>query len=130
MRRRFEQMAQAATTSRANNVKRSGILQDVGPLFDEEFSLGVDIESDEELLEEVTLPLLLRTPLPDDVMIETVMVGGQEYSSGLVEITITPFGLSQPVVFYVKDAGDDYYTVTWDAITGGAHLESGRQSEL
>jgi len=130
MRKRFDQLAKIAATSRARNVKRPGILDEIGPLFEEEFTLGIDLESEEEEFEEVRQALLLRTKLPEGVRIESVMIGGTEHTEPVVEFEITPFGLGQPVAFYIKDQSDDYFTVTWDAITGGAHLRAGKEAVL
>ncbi|NIA15837.1 MAG: hypothetical protein GWP08_17375, partial [Nitrospiraceae bacterium] len=48
--------------------------------------------------------------------------------SGEVEIELSPVGLSEPVTFYLKNEDDDYFTIEWDAITGGARVESGKHA--
>lgn len=123
MRDQFNHLARLATESRARNVRHDRIIDEIGPIF-EDYSL--ETEEDEGEFQEVELPLLLRTRLPDNVVIESMLVGTAKHSGGTVEFEISPLGLPQPVVFYVKDGAGDYYTVTWDAITGGTRLQADR----
>ena len=60
-------------------------------------------------------------------MIESVRVGSASYSKGEVSIEVTPLGLVDPVTFYIKGEEDDYFTVTWDPITGNVHIERGKK---
>ena len=32
-------------------------------------------------------------------------------------------GLTEPVTFHLRNEDEDYFTVVWDAVTGGARLE-------
>lgn len=125
-RERFDAFARIRLESSAKNVKREGILDEIGPLFDDE-DFSLEYTADEEDLE-LYEPLLLRTTLPPDVSFDSVRIGGDDYSSGEVEIAFSPLGLSTPVVFYLTNIDDDYYTVEWDPLTFGAHLWEGRQS--
>ncbi len=124
----FDRFARLALEARAGNVKQEGILDDIGPLFDHEFDLDGSGEEDE--FEEVKSNLLSRTSLPRNVAIESVVVGSTEYLRGTVEIDVTSLGLVEPVTCYVKDVQEEYYTVVWDPITGGAHLSAGKDVEL
>lgn len=123
MREQFNRFARAQMMTRARQVKREGILDEIGPLFDKKFSL----DEKEEEGEEVTEPLLARTPLPEGIVIESVHLGPTQYAKGQVEIEVTPLGLNEPAIFYVKDEEDDYFTVAWDPITGNVRFERGKQ---
>lgn len=109
--------------ARARNVPQEGLLADVNPM--EEFNFSLD-ENEEEQREEVTASTLTRTALPEGVSVESIRVGSEEYTKGVVDIEITPVGLSDAVTFIVKSTDDDYFTVEWDPITGGAHLTRGK----
>ena len=65
--------------------------------------------------------------LPDEILIESVLLGGEEISEGTVDVEVTPIGLSQSVSFFLKGPKGEYYTVEWDPITGGAHLARGKE---
>jgi len=99
-------------------------MDEFGPLFEREFTL--DIEEEEE--EEIVLPLLNRTKMPEEVQIESVVVGGTDYTKGVVEVDLSPLGLLEPVVFFVKDLDEEYFTVEWDPITGLTYLYEGKES--
>lgn len=122
----FERFARMSLQARARNARRESILDEIGPLFDEEFSL----DEEEEYEEEIVLPLLHRTRVPENIEIETVTVGGTDYSKGVVELDLSPLGLVQPVVFYLKNVNDRYFTVEWDPITGGTYLYEGKETPL
>ncbi len=127
---RFDRFATMSLQSKTRNVKHDGLLGELGPLFgDEEFAL--DSGDDEDSVEEVKTSLLERTRLPDGVEIESVRVGTSELSSGLVEVDVTPLGLAEPVHIYLKSRDtEDYFTVAWDPITGGAHIYEGKEEPL
>jgi prepilin-type N-terminal cleavage/methylation domain-containing protein len=126
IRERFDRFARLVILAKASRVKHEGILDEIGPLFDKEFTL--DDEGKEE--EEIKLLLLARTELPEDVTIESIQVGQVNKVKGTVEVEVTPLGLSEPVVFFLKGGSEEYYTVSWDAITGGAHLSQGKEETL
>ena len=123
MRKQFDRFVQTQMLARSKQVKRGGILDEIGPLFDKKFSL----EDEKETEEEVTDPLLSRTSLPDGVVIESVHVGGASHTKGEVAIEITALGLSDQVTFYLKGEDESYYTVVWDPITGNVHIEKGKK---
>lgn len=124
MAQRFNQFARAATEERAKNVKHEeGILEDVGPLFEEEDQFS--LEEMEPVEEEVAGPILERVRLENDVVIEYVVIEGESHSSGVVELKISPLGLHSNVGFHLSHE-DAYYTVTWDAASGGAKVEDGK----
>jgi len=126
LRDRFDQFARMRMEAMSNNVKREGILDEMGPLFDDEFTL----DEDDEEAEPVDSPLLLRTTLPEEVLIESVRVGESTHSSGQVDIEFSPLGLYTPVVFCLRSGDDDYYTVVWDPIFGDAHVQEGKEDAL
>lgn len=124
----FELMMRQALYAKARNVIQDdrGVLDDVTPLFDDRFSL--DIEDDELEPEELILPFLIRTALPEEIFLESVRVGENLLTHGVAEIIISPFGLTQPVAFFLVNEDGDYLTVEWDPITGGAHLREGKET--
>ena len=94
-----------------------GLLDSVGPLFEDEFSLENTIG--QTAPEEVRLPELARTWLPDGVTIDSVTVGEAVYTRGVVEIEFTALGLDTRVHFDVVNDEGDALRVLWDPITGG-----------
>lgn len=127
MQERFDRFSRMTLMTRARNVKHEGILGEIGPLFDKEFTLDTDDEEAEQA-EEVKEPLLMRVSLPPDVWIESMQVGNADNTKGAAEVEITPLGFSEPVTFHLRNEDGDYYTVIWDAITGGAHLLRGKRA--
>ncbi len=123
LRQEFDRFARMQMLARARTVKREGILDEIGPLFEKKFSL--DDEEDE--IVELEDPLLSRTVMPEGIVIESVHVGSTSQSKGTVDIEVTPLGLDQPVVLYVKGEEGDYYTVVWDPISMNARAEQGKK---
>jgi len=123
MRTKFDRFVRAQMLVRSRQVKREGILDEIGPLFDKKFSLEDEEETEEELMD----PLLARTRLPENVKIESVYAAGSSHTKDEVEIEITPLGLLEPVAFYIKSEDESYFTVTWDPITGNVHIEKGKK---
>lgn len=83
-------------------------------------------EQEEDLEpEEVKDNLLLRAKLPDQVFFQRVLVNDEEIDEEIVEIEITPLGLSAEVKFYLEHFNGDVFTVTWDPLTGGAAIIDG-----
>ncbi len=127
MEEQFQRFARLSVQARANNLRRDGILSDIGPLFED--GIGLQWEDDEDdQLEELQVGLLERTALPEDVQFESVRVGGTEYRTGRAEVVATSLGLSESVEFILESKGE-YYTVRWDAITGGSHIKRGLPEE-
>jgi type II secretory pathway pseudopilin PulG len=108
--------------ARAKNVPRDGLLTGINPL--EEFEFKLDKEEEEER-EELTTSTIMHTALPADVKVTAVRIGNEEYVQGVVDIEISPVGISDAVTFVLTSVDGDVYEVAWDAITGGAHLSQG-----
>jgi prepilin-type N-terminal cleavage/methylation domain-containing protein len=124
MEARFEKFFRRTVEAQAKNVHHdSRLFADVGPLFDEEFSLR---DEDEDADREIQDALLRRTKLPEDVYFESVMVGTVKHETGVVEVEVSPLGLTDTVTFYLFRAPDRYYTVVWDPITGSTRLSRGK----
>ncbi len=123
MHEQMERFARMSTQNRMRNVKREGILDEIGPLFDSEFRL----DDDEEVTEEVKSHLLARSQMREGITIDSVRVAGANHTSGVVEIDVSPSGLEDMVSLYIRNANDEYFTVVWDPITGGARIEQGRE---
>lgn len=111
--------------AQARNVPTQSLL-DVNPLLEQDFSLT--LEGKQEQREEVQDALIGHSRVPDDVVIESILLGGEEIAEGVVDIEVTPIGLSQTVSFFLKSARGEYYTVQWDPITGGSHLIRGKEA--
>lgn len=123
---RFEKLAKRKLIEQAKNVKHEDSLMDeVGSLFDEKND--VSLFNVEPVIEEVNEPGLSPVRLSENVGIESVFIGGSKFSKGLVEIPVTPLGLTEPVAFYVKNENNEYYTVVWDPVSAGAIVLEGAQ---
>jgi len=107
--------------TRARRVLEQETRPGEGRLFDTRFTL----EREEDDKQEVRLPLLTRTSLPQGVRIQRVVVGDKTHSSGVVEIEITPVGLELPVSFEMRNDDGDVYTVKWMGNTRQGIIESG-----
>ncbi len=123
MREQMERFARMSTQNRMRNVKREGILDRIGPLFDSEFRLN----DEEEEAEEVKSHLLARSRMREGLVIDSVRVSGTNHTSGLVEIDVAPSGLSDNVMLYIRNPDNEFFTVIWDPITGGARIKQGRE---
>lgn len=123
----FDRYAMASLKARLRNVgDKEGILEGVGDnMFEEDFSLEAEGDEEEDS-EELKTPILLRTRMPEDIVLESVRVGNETFTGGLVEIDVTPLGLMEPVVAYFKSEDGEYMTVAWDPITGGASTHDGK----
>jgi hypothetical protein len=136
MRASFEALARLTTENRARHVrhdKDSEMFNDAEPMFkSDEFELEKmeDEETEKEMRTEVVHHLLNRHRLPDGVRMETVETTGMAYTSGVVEVDVTPLGLMEPVAIFIVDDQESALTVKWDAMTGLAHVGDGRQSIL
>lgn len=135
MRASFEALARLTTEGRARHIRhdKDGIFAEAEPMFKtEEFELAtMDDEQDEKSQRtEVEHYLLNRHRLPDGIRMETVETAGMAYAMGLVEVDVTPLGLMEPVAAVIVDTDNNALTVKWDAMTGLAHVEDGRQSIL
>lgn len=108
--------------ARAKNVPREGMLSEIDPLAEFDFSLD---EEEEELREELHTSTIEPTVLPEGVTMQSIRVGVEEFMEGTVDVEITPVGLTEEVVFLLMGSDGDTYSVAWDPITGGAHLSHG-----
>jgi len=125
MRARLDRYVRAQTEARARKIDKGSLFEDMGPLFEKDFSLD-DTESH---IEEIKDPLLQRTKLPEDVEIEAVRVGSDEYTSGEVEVELSALGLFEPVLMHVKNQDEDYFTVVWNPLTGTVRFKGGKHDE-
>lgn len=110
--------------AQARSVPQRSLL-DTNDLLEKEFSLTT--KEKEEQREEVQDVLLEHSYLPDEITIESIVLSGEVFSEGVIEIEITPIGLSESVAFVVRGPKDEYFTVEWDPITGGAHMMRGKE---
>lgn len=123
---RFDRLMRRRLLQQAKNVKhKDNLLEEIGSLFDE--GSEVDIFGVEPQIEEVNEPGLSPVTLSENVWIENVIVGTTTYSKGLVEIEISPLGLGEVVVFYLRNTNGEYYTVVWDPVITNAYVLEGKQ---
>ena len=128
LRREFDRFHMRVLMRQAQRVKHDeGILDEIGPLFEDDFDLDEEITFDDED-KQVTDPLLERVVIEDPVSIEQVLVGEEQHSSGTVEIPLGPLGFESDVVFHLKGPGNEYYTVVWEAVSGAARVVEGRET--
>jgi prepilin-type N-terminal cleavage/methylation domain-containing protein len=120
LRQRFDRLFRYQLEARTRNVTHDGFLADVGPDFSE-----FDLDLDAGEAEEVKTDLLARTTVPEGVVIESMRVGGVDYTDGVVEIDVTPVGLFETVEFRLRGEDDEYFTVVWDPITLSSRLSYG-----
>ena len=124
LKQQFERFFRRSVEAQAKNVRHDGSLfDDVGPLFDKEFTLREEEDDGDREIKDV---LMRRTSLPKDVRFESVMVGNVEHTNGIVEIEVSPLGLTDTVTFYIVRGEDRYFTVVWDPITGSSRLTRGK----
>jgi hypothetical protein len=121
---RFDRFERRLTLARAANVKHDRFLDEFDLFGGREFELDAGSEPIEM---EVANPILMPVNLPSGVRIEAVAVDGVTYTRGLVEIGLSPIGLSSKVGFHVTNEDGDYYTVYWDPTLGGARMLRGKE---
>lgn len=124
---RFNQFTRRITEERAKNViPDKGFLDEIGPLFNPEEEFTLDANQPVEV--EIGDPILQRTSLPGPVRLESVVVDGAANSRGIVEIELSPLGLTSDVYLYLVNEDGDYFTVVWDPLTGGARSSRGQEA--
>lgn len=131
----FDRFAAANMFDKAENVKHdSGFLDDIGPDLDQIMSDLDEVKIVSEP-EEVSDPMLERTNLMGDrfskeqgIYIQSIEIGNESHSDGEVEISVTPVGLKEKVVFYLTNEDGEYLTIVWDAISGDARIFEGEET--
>jgi prepilin-type N-terminal cleavage/methylation domain-containing protein len=110
--------------TRAKNVKQeASFLSEIGPLFDEGFQLSWA----EPIEEELSDPILGRIKLPTGVRLESININNEPITRGVAEIKVSNLGLEDPVVLYLRNEDDEYFTVIWNPLTGRGVAQEGRQ---
>ncbi|HOK08422.1 MAG TPA: type II secretion system protein [Candidatus Hydrogenedens sp.] len=123
---KFDKMVRKKLIEQAKNVKQEdSMLDEIGSLFDEKNE--VDLFGSEPIVEEVNEPGLSPMRLSENVWIESVFISGKKFSKEVVEIQVTPLGLTEPVVFYLTNNNGEYYTVVWDPVSSGSFVMEGMQ---
>lgn len=123
---KFDRMARRALETRAKNViQDEGLLDEMGPLFDKQFSLDGE-ELEEPYEEEIEEPVLRRAMIPEDVTVTEIIVNGERYKKGIVDVPISPLGLLDEVVFYIVNGEGETYSVIWDPVLNSADLIDGK----
>jgi len=123
---RFNRFALQTLRTRAKNVIHDeGLFEDADIFDDREFSVGDDLEPVEE---EVSLPVLARSSIPEGAAIESVEIDGEVKSRGKVEVPLTPLGLQSEVRIYISNEDGDVFTVRWDPVSNTTNVTEGRES--
>jgi prepilin-type N-terminal cleavage/methylation domain-containing protein len=121
---RFDRFAKRITVARAENVKHDGFLDEI-QIFD---NRGFDLEDDQEPVEmAIENPTLLPVRIPSSTRLERVSVDGVVSDRGLVEVDLSPLGLSSKVGFHFVNDSGSYFTVFWDPTLGGARTVDGKE---
>jgi len=120
---RFDTRHRQLLYARAQNVKHdAGFLSEIGPLFEQEFTLSWTEPYEEELSD----PLLGRYKLPESVRINAVRVEDGTVSSGVAQVDVSPLGLSCQVTLYLRNEDGDVFTVDWSPLTGRGVSREGK----
>lgn len=120
---RFDRRHRQLLHARAQNVKHdAGFLSEIGPLFDTPFTLSWS----EPVEEEIHDPILRRYRLPEGIRIAAVHLDGATVSSGAAIIQISPHGILQNPIVHLRNEDGDYFTVSWNGVTGRGIAREGR----
>lgn len=119
----FRNRAQSSLRSKVDRIKHDERRFPSERSDEDDFYLGV--KKEEPIPEPVDDALLERTRIPEGVYLELVVVAEEEHIDGIVEIELTPLGLSTEVLFSLINDDGDVFTVTWDAVTGEARVRDG-----
>jgi prepilin-type N-terminal cleavage/methylation domain-containing protein len=122
---KFDAMQRRAIEARAKNVKHDeSLLDEIGPLFDEEDEFTID-ESDQPVEMPVDDPILVRGNFEEGVRLIEVNIAGESYTDGEAEIEVSPIGLMEKVGFYFVNTDEEYYTAVWDPRTNTGRAYEG-----
>lgn len=124
---RFNLFARRALLARAKNVVHEEDILDGVDIFDSQ-DLDLDKE-DEPEEEEIFDHVLSRVRFRGDIQIESVEVDGENSSSGVVEVGLTSLGLDSEVRIFVSNPDREYFTVTWDPISGTTNIFEGHEDQ-
>lgn len=127
MARRFEDFARRAMLARAANVDHEEFLDDVD-IFEEGDEFSIEDEENEPIEMDIENPVLRPVNVTEGITLEAISVGGVKQTRGLVEIELSPLGLSSRVGFHFVNEDDDYRTVYWDPTLGGTKVLDGKES--
>ena len=120
----LDMMFRRSLVTQSENVPREDQLG-VNPMLQKKFSLATNDQQEQR--DELQDSMLEHVALPEPIVVESVMLGGEVFSEGVVDVEIAPLGLSQTVSFVLKGERNEYLTVQWDPITGGAHMVRGKE---
>ena len=119
---KFGRFARQSLETRAKNVKhKEGILSEICPLFEKKFTLKED-----EPTEERQGGVLARHRFPSDVRVVAVKRDGEVLTKGVVEVEVSPLGLSSLAGFHIVNSDNEYMTVYWDPLTGRGVTREGK----
>jgi prepilin-type N-terminal cleavage/methylation domain-containing protein len=126
MQEQFERFFRRTVEAQTKNVQHDGrLFGDKAPLFEKDFELREEEDDEDRIISDI---LLQKTRLPNDVYFDSVVVGTARHQKGIVEIDVSPLGLTDTVTFYLVSGGDQYFTVVWDPITGSSRMARGKQA--
>jgi prepilin-type N-terminal cleavage/methylation domain-containing protein len=125
MTRRFEDFSRRALLARAANVKHEGLLEDVD-IFGKKDDFSLE-ENNEPIEMDIENPVLRPVNVTEGITLETVAIDGVKQTRGLVEIELSPLGLSSRVGFHFVSEDKEYRTVYWDPTLGGSKVVEGKE---
>jgi prepilin-type N-terminal cleavage/methylation domain-containing protein len=120
MKTEFTSMAQNTLFARAKRVKHDAKMFEDDKLFDygmDEDELDVN---DEAGTNAVDSDLLSPHRVIESVLIESVHIGEEVFSTGVVDIELSPLGLDTSVTFVLINEDAETMVVQWDPLTGNA----------
>ena len=121
MEERFRSMSDNSLYARALRVQHDDEWTD-----EDRFDLDEFRKDEEEDLDDEDIPKPLNDPLLqahrviETVWIDTIYIGEEEYSKGVVDIELSPLGLENEVTFAVFNEENDLLMVYWDPLSGSA----------
>ncbi len=126
MRSRFDGIGESRLRAQAELVihDKEGILDEIGPLFEDEF----DLDAPEIIREAIEDEFIGRMTISEDAVISSVTTSEGVVSSGLLEIIISPLGLERSVVLTVENDDGDYLEVRWNPLTMNGSVHTGDET--
>ncbi len=119
---KFGRFARLSLETRAKNVKqKEGILDEIGPLFEKKFTL-----SNDEPKEEEQGGVLGKHRLPQGVRIVSILRDGEVLHKGVVEVEVSPLGLTSMAAFHIVNGDNEYMTIYWDPLNGRGLCRQGK----
>lgn len=120
MQKSFTSMAQNSLFARAKRVQH-----DRDELFEDDDMFKREEEEEDEFQDDpsaraVNSSLLQSHAVIESVFLDSVQIGEEIFKKGIVEVELTPLGLSTEINFLLINEENDLLIVHWDPLTGSA----------